>query len=186
MAIVRTLLLRSARVDLILGEPIDHPRAALYAAVNARGVLASGFGGAIRLAAGGDVERELRAQSPLLVGEAYLTGPGQLSGRGVSLIAFGITTRAPGLQPRRDAAANALTAALDLMESRRVRALTLPEVATRVIGIDLAGAATILADALAARLRRGTTLDEIAIVGLHHEYLRHCRDRLVALGATDP
>ncbi|MEX2314109.1 MAG: hypothetical protein WD628_00225, partial [Thermomicrobiales bacterium] len=68
VAAVRELRLAHARITLIQAEPIDHPRLALYAAVNARGVLASGFGGANRLAGGGEIERELPGQGPLLVG----------------------------------------------------------------------------------------------------------------------
>jgi O-acetyl-ADP-ribose deacetylase (regulator of RNase III) len=186
VAAVREMHLGHTRVTLIQGEPIDHPRAALYAAVNARGVLASGFGGAIRLAAGGEIERELRGQGRLLVGEAYATGPGALAVRGVERVVFGITTPEPGQAPRRDASANALVAGLELIDRERLRSLTLPEVGVRVGGIALADAATVLIEALCARLRRGSMLDDVAIAGSHLEYLRACRDRLRAMGATDP
>jgi O-acetyl-ADP-ribose deacetylase (regulator of RNase III) len=184
VATVRELRLRHARVTLILGEPIDHPREALYAAVNARGVLASGFGGAIRIAGGGEIERELRGQAPLLVGEAYLTGPGRLAARGVARIVFGVTTLEPGRAPRRDAAVSAIVKGLDAADQARTRSLTLPEIATRVEGLSLADAADLLIDALAARLRRGSSLDEVVIAGLHADYLRRCRDALIQLGAT--
>jgi O-acetyl-ADP-ribose deacetylase (regulator of RNase III) len=186
VAAVREMHLGHTRIILIQGEPIDHPRAALYAAVNARGVLASGFGGAIRLAAGGEIERELRLQGRLLVGEAYATGPGPLVSRGVERVVFGITTPEPGQAPRRDASANALIAGLELIDRERLRSLTLPEVGVRVGGIELAEAATMLIDAVGARLRRGSMLDDVVIAGSHLEYLRACRDRLRALGATDP
>ncbi len=186
MAAVRELQLAHTRITLIQGEPIDYPRSALYAAVNARGVLASGFGGAIRLAGGGDIERELRGQGPLLVGEAYATGPGKLADHGVDRIVFGITTPEPGQPPRRDAAANALTAGLELIDRERLRSLTLPEVGVRVGGIDLAEAAKMLIDALGARLRRGSMLDDVVIAGSHLEYLRACRDALLAMGAANP
>ena len=186
MAAVRELRLAHTRITLIEGEPIDYPRAALYAAVNARGVLASGFGGAIRLAGGGEIERELRGQGPLLVGAAYATGPGSLVDRGVTRIIFGITTPEPGQPPKRDAARTALTAGLELIDRERIRSLTLPEVAVRVGGIGLVDAAAILIDALGARLRRGSMLEDVAIAGLHLEYVRACRDALLAMGATDP
>ena len=182
---LRELLLAHTRISLIQGEPIDHPRAALYAAVNARGVLASGFGGAIRLAGGGEIERELRGQGPLLVGAAYMTGPSALAGRGVKQVVFGITTSDPGLPPRRDAARNALTAGLELIDRERLRSLTLPEVGVRVGGIELVDAATMLIDALGARLRRGSMLEDVVIAGSHLEYLRSCRDALLAMGATN-
>ena len=186
VAAVRELRLAHTRITLVQGEPIDHPRAALYAAVNARGVLASGFGGAIRLAGGGEIERELRGQGPLLVGEAYATGPGALAVRGVERIVFGITTPEPGRAPRRDAAGHALTAGLELVDRERIRSLTLPEVGVRVGGIELSEAAAMLIDALGARLRRGSMLNDVVIAGSHLEYLRACRDALTAMGATNP
>lgn len=184
MAAVRELRLAHTRITLVQGEPIDYPRAALYAAVNARGVLASGFGGAIRLAGGGEIERELRGQGPLLIGEAYATGPGTLAGKGVVRVVFGIATSEPGLAPRRDIAGSALTAGLELIDREGLRTLTLPEVAVRVGGIELVDAAAIVIDALGARLRRGSMLDDVVIAGLHLEYLRACRDALMAMGAT--
>jgi O-acetyl-ADP-ribose deacetylase (regulator of RNase III) len=182
----RELLLAHARITLVEGEPIDHPRAALYAAVNARGVLASGFGGAIRLAGGGEIERELRGQGPLLVGGAYATGPGTLASSGVQRIVFGISTAVPGGVLRRDFAERALIAGLELVDRERIHSLTLPEVGSRISGIALVDAARMLVDALGARLRRGSVLDDVVIAGLHLEYLRGCRDALLAMGASDP
>lgn len=181
-----TLQLAHTRISLIQGEPIDHPRSAIYAAVNSRGILASGFGGAIRLAAGGEVERDLRAQGPLLVGEAYATGPGLLASRGVVRLVFGIATPEPGRPPRQDVARSALTSGLELIDRERMRSLTLPEVAVRVGGISLSQAAEMLIDVLGARLRRGSMLDDVVIAGLHLEYLRACRSALQAMGATAP
>jgi hypothetical protein len=62
----------------------------------------------------------------------------------------------------------------------------LPEVGVRVGGVELAEAATMLIDALGARLRRGSVLDDVVIAGSHLEYLRACRDALLAMGATNP
>ena len=186
LAAERELRLAHARITLIQAEPINYPRAALYAAVNARGVLASGFGGVIRLAGGGEIERELRGQAPLLPGEAYATGPGALAERGVARVIFGISTSEPGRAPRRDVAESALVSGLELIDRERLRSLTLPEVGSRIQGVTLAEAATTLANALSARLRRGSILEDIIIAGSHLEYLRACRDALRANGATDP
>lgn len=186
MGTFQELRLAHTRILLVEGEPIAHPRAAFYAAVNARGVLASGFGGVIRLTGGAEIERELRGQGPLLVGSAYATGPGGLADRGVTRIVFGITTSEPGRPPRRDAVESALTAGLELVDRERLRALTLPEVGVRVGGIALAEAATILVAALGARIRRGSLLEDVVIAGSHLAYLRACRDALSALGATGP
>jgi len=171
-------------VMLIEGAPITHGNDAFYAAINARGVLASGFGGAIRLAGGADVERELRGQGPLLVGEAYLTGPGMLAERGVKHVAFGITVAEPGMTPRRKAVEDALTNALEVLERAASRSITLPEIGSRIPGFTVGDAATLLADVLARRIRLTTRLERVVIAGLDLEYLRRCRDRLIEHGAT--
>ena len=132
MTAMRELRLGTTNVLLVEGAPVAYLSEALFATVNARGVLASGFGGAIRLAGGGEVERELRGQAPLLVGEAYLTGPGNLAGQGVARVAFGITVAEPGMSPRRLAVEDALGNALERLERLGTCSVTLPEIGSRV------------------------------------------------------
>ena len=55
-------------------------------AANNEGWLGSGVAGAIRRAAGAEVEAEAVAQAPWPVGDAVRTGPGRLAGRGVKAI----------------------------------------------------------------------------------------------------
>ena len=59
---------------------------AVVNAANNQGWLGSGVAGAIRRAAGDQVEAEAVAQGPWPVGEAVRTGPGRLGGRGVRAI----------------------------------------------------------------------------------------------------
>jgi O-acetyl-ADP-ribose deacetylase (regulator of RNase III) len=183
MGELRALRLGGVEVALVAAQPIDVVSEALYAATNALGVLASGFGGAIRLAAGSDVERELMAQRPLLVGDAYLTGSGSLVRRGVARVAFGITTAAPGQSPRREAVVDALANALILLEGQGTRTLTVPEVASRIPGIATSDAAGMLIDELARRFRLGTRLERVTIASMHDDYLQQCYQRLVGHGA---
>lgn len=187
LAATRELEYGDTRIVLVEGEPIDSLRAALLVPVNARGVMASGFAGAVRLAAGGEVERELRAaggQAPLLVGTAQRVGPARLADRGVEHVVCIVTTARPGDAPRRAAVEDALDAGFQALGSLRARSLTLPEIGTRIPGITLAEAAGVLIDSLAGHLRRGLALDEVVIAGLHREYLRACRTALESAGAV--
>jgi O-acetyl-ADP-ribose deacetylase (regulator of RNase III) len=106
-----------------------------------------------------------------------------LAPRGVERLIFGITTARPGQSPTRAAVEQALGDALDVAGRARTRALTLPEVGTRIPGIELAEAGTLLATELAGHLRRSSGLDEVVIAGLHRAYLRACRDALISRGA---
>jgi O-acetyl-ADP-ribose deacetylase (regulator of RNase III) len=184
VAATRELHYEHTRIVLVEGDPIDHLRQSVLVPVNARGVMASGFAGAVRLAAGGGVERELRERGPLLVGDAYVVGPGQLAQRGVQRIICAVTTPQPGAAPRRAAVEDALNAALLLLGRASATALALPEIGTRIHGITLSDAAQLLIAILTGHLRRGLALDEAVITSLHLEYLRACRAALEAAGAT--
>jgi O-acetyl-ADP-ribose deacetylase (regulator of RNase III) len=180
----RELRYEHTRIVLVEGDPIDHVRQSVLVPVNARGVMASGVAGAMRLAAGGGVERELRERGPLLVGGAYLVGPGKLAQRGVRHIICAVTTRQPGAAQRRSAVEEALNAALLLLGRASATELALPEVGTRIPGITLSDAAQLLIAILTGHLRRGLMLDEAVITGQHLEYLRACRAALEAAGAA--
>jgi O-acetyl-ADP-ribose deacetylase len=181
---LHNLRLGSTRVTFRGGDPIEHVSEALYVSVNARSVMASGFAGAVRIAAGQEVERELRSHGDLLLGTAYLVGPGNLAERGVTVIACGVTAAAPGLPPKRALVQDAFAMALDLLVERGTRALTLPEIGTRIPGITLGDAAGILTRTVAARLRQGSRLTDITIASLHPEYLGQCHARLLSAGAV--
>ena len=179
-------LLRYAHTDirLVVGSPLDHLSEALYVAVNARAVLASGLAGSIRLLGGAEIERELRLHGQLLVGGAYRTSGGRLASRGLKHVIHGVTVSEPGASPRRVSVEDAFGAALLLLSDLRARTATFPEIGTRVPGLTLVQSAGLLASILAGALRRQSPLEHITIAGLHLEYLRAVRDGLIQEGAT--
>lgn len=179
------LSLGAATVVWKQGQIDRHPAEALCVGVNAEGIMASGHAGLVRLAAGADVERDLRAQAPLLLGEAYCTAAGALMEQGVRLIACVVTSEAPGGPVIRDALERGLDRALELLAREQVTTLSIPDVGMRIPNLSVESAAAILADALAARLRRGAALRNITVVSLDQRYLEAARRRLLALGATE-
>lgn len=180
---LKALRCGSARIAFHHGNPLDQPSEALYVSINARGVMASGLPGAIRLAAGVDFERELRSHGALLAGNAYLVGPWGLSNRGVATIVCGVTTIEPGLPPKRAYITSALAMAFDLLADAGTRSVTFPEVGTHIPGISFAGAAAILVSELTSALRRRTRLTNVVIASLHQEYLTCCHAELLRTGA---
>ncbi|MFL6297057.1 MAG: macro domain-containing protein, partial [Actinomycetes bacterium] len=86
---------------------------AIVNAANNEGWLGSGVAGAIRQAAGDQVEAEAVAQGPWPVGAAVRTGPGRLADRGVKAILHA-AAMAPGRPASADAAGTATAAALRL------------------------------------------------------------------------
>lgn len=173
-----------ARISFHDGNPLEFSSEALYVSVNARGILASGLAGAVRLAAGAEIERELRSYGDLLEGTAYVLGPWGLAHRGIARVVCGVTTSAPGQPPKRAHVTDAIAMAFELLAEAGTGSVTLPEIGTRIPGITLNDAAGILSTALTSALRRPTRLTRIAIAGLHHEYLSACHDRLLRSGAS--
>src|SRR3954467_12937192 len=121
-----------AVVRFVVGRAADHCSEACFTGANTRGIMASGHAGALRLLAGAEPERELQAQMPLLIGEAYLTGPGRLAQQGVARIVHAVLNVEPGEPTARSMVEHALDQALELIDRQRTRALTLPEVGQRI------------------------------------------------------
>jgi O-acetyl-ADP-ribose deacetylase (regulator of RNase III) len=182
---MRELIFEGTAIAFAVGQIDAETAEAMCIGVNAQGVMASGHAGIIRLAAGPEIERELRVQAPLLVGDAYLTGPGNLAARGVRLIAAIVVSDMPGAPVQRAALERGLDRALELLDREGVRELVIPDLGLRIPNVEMDSAAAILAVELARRLRRGAALQRVTVVSLHAAYLRAVRERLLASGASD-
>lgn len=153
------------------GTTLGNLEQGLYIHANARGVMAAGLQAEVRRAAGGEIERELRAQSPLLSGSAYLTSAGELEAQGVLAIAHGVIVRDPGGEPNRVIVEEALAAGLQALEDRGCRAVTIPQVSWQYGQGELAGMAAPLARTVAAHLRRRSRFQQVTIVSRHEHFL---------------
>jgi O-acetyl-ADP-ribose deacetylase (regulator of RNase III) len=169
------LYLGGTRIDLIVGDPLDHLYEGLYTGTNARGVMGAGLSADIRRKAGAEVERELRTNPQLLTGQAYLTGPGMLAEQGLKAIAHGVVVAEPGESPKLPVSIDALLDGLRLLEEAGCRTVTIPEVGWRVFNLDHTGVAAELGKTIATHLRRRSRLQAVCIVSRHPEYLRALR-----------
>jgi O-acetyl-ADP-ribose deacetylase (regulator of RNase III) len=120
---------------------------AIVNAANNEGWLGSGVAGAIRRAAGDQVEAEAVAQGPWPVGDAVRTGPGRLADRGVKAILHA-AAMAPGRPASADAAGTATAAALRLAAAEGLTSVALPALGTGVGGVGLEAAAAAMAAAV--------------------------------------
>jgi O-acetyl-ADP-ribose deacetylase len=120
---------------------------AIVNAANNQGWLGSGVAGAIRRAAGDQVEAEAVAQAPWPVGDAVRTGPGRLADRGVKAILHA-AAMAPGRPASAAAAGSATAAALRLAAAEGLTSVALPALGTGVGGVALEDAAAAMGAAV--------------------------------------
>jgi O-acetyl-ADP-ribose deacetylase len=120
---------------------------AVVNAANNQGWLGSGVAGAIRRAAGDQVEDEAVAQAPWPVGEAVRTGPGRLGDRGVRAILHA-AAMAPGRPASAAAVGSATAAALRLAAAEGLASVALPALGTGVGGVALEDAAAAMGAAV--------------------------------------
>jgi len=130
---------------------------AIVNAANNQGWLGAGVAGAIRRAAGGEVEREAVAQGPWPVGEAVRTGPGRLGSRGVKAILHA-AAMAPGGPASVETVAGATAAALGLAAAEGLASVALPALGTGVGGVEQGAAAAAMAAAVREHCARQTTV----------------------------
>ena len=147
-----------------VGDITDLEVDAIDYAANNQGWLGSGVAGAIRRAAGDQVEEEAVAQGPWDVGGAVRTGPGRLGERGVrAIIHAAAMGSGVGASPESVEAATA--AALDLAAAEGLESIALPALGTGVggLGEEACGAA------MGAALRRhgaGPTSLRLAVLAI--------------------
>ena len=120
---------------------------AIVNAANNEGWLGSGVAGAIRRAAGDQVEAEAVAQAPWPVGDAVRTGPGRLADRGVTALRHA-AAMAPGRPASAAAAGSATAAALRLAAAEGLTSVALPALGTGVGGVRLEAAAAAMGAAV--------------------------------------
>ena len=117
---------------------------AVVNAANNEGWLGSGVAGAIRRAAGDQVEAEAVAQAPWPVGDAVRTGPGRLGDQGVKAILHA-AAMAPGRPASAAAVGSATAAALRLAAAEGLASVALPALGAGVGGVALEEAAAAMA-----------------------------------------
>lgn len=121
------------RIVLLEGDITEQEVDAIVNAANSALVLGSGVAGAIATRAGPSVQRECDAHGPIEVGEAAITGAGELSARFV-IHAAGM---APGGRASEESVRSAVRAALELAEREGCRSVALPAIGAGVGGLSL-------------------------------------------------
>lgn len=135
------------RITVVQGSILDAETQVIVNAANSLGLMGGGVAGAIKRAAGSDVERDVVKEAPIRIGKAVLTSGGKTKFRG---IIHSPTMPEPGMRiPARNVAL-ATTAALTLADERNFESVAVPGMGTGVGGVAHAEAARAMVEAVRA------------------------------------
>jgi O-acetyl-ADP-ribose deacetylase (regulator of RNase III) len=148
------------RIVIIASDLVEQDVDAVVNAANNDLVLGGGVAGAIRSRGGPTIQQECDAHGPVKVGEAALTGAGELSARHVihaASMALGGLTSAESLRSSMDHV-------FRLAKEHRVKTIAIPAVGTGIAGFPMDECATVMAHCLGHALAEGWHPTEIRFV----------------------
>lgn len=150
----------ATRIVIIAGDLVEQDVDAIVNAANNDLVLGSGVAGAIRNRGGPTIQAECTAHGPVKVGEAAITGAGELSARHVihaASMALGGQTTAGSLQSSMDNA-------FRLARETGVQTIAIPAVGTGIAGFPMEECGRVMAGCLRRARAEGWEPDEVRFV----------------------
>lgn len=150
----------SGRIVLLEGDITAQEVDAVVNAANSALVLGTGVAGAIRERGGPEIQAECDRHGRIEVGEAALTGAGELPARFV-IHAAGMP---PGGSASEDSVRRAMRGSLEIAREHGFRSLAVPAIGAGVAGLPLQRSAEILLDEARRHLESDTPVEEIRFV----------------------
>jgi len=157
---------RQPRIDVVIGDIADiamHRAEAYVNAANNELWMGSGVAGALKRAAGDEVEREATAQAPISVGEAIVTSAGTMPSPARAIIhaaAMGFTDRTQ-IYASIESVGDATRRSLALCEEHGFRSIVFPALGTGIGGLDDEACAAAMVSAVVDHLATGTSIEHI-------------------------
>jgi len=149
-----------ARIELRQGDITEMAVEAIVNAANTQLLLGAGVAGAIRRKGGPSIQRECDAHGPVPLGEAAITGAGDLPARYcIHAASMGLGTRTTA-ESLRDSVQNSLLRARE----KGLETIAFPAIGTGVAGFPMDECARIMFDAVLEHLGVGTSLEKVYFV----------------------
>jgi len=145
---------------IMAGDLVEQEVDAIVNAANNDLALGGGVAGAIRSRGGPSIQEECDAHGPVKVGEAAVTGAGELAARHVihaASMALGGITTTESLQSSMDHA-------FQLAQQLGVKTIGIPAVGTGIAGYPIDECAVVMARSLRRALANGWEPDEVRFV----------------------
>jgi O-acetyl-ADP-ribose deacetylase len=152
--------MHAPRIVIMAGDLVEQEVDAIVNAANNDLVLGGGVAGAIRSRGGPSIQEECDAHGPVNVGEAAVTGAGELAARHVihaASMALGGVTTTESLQSSMDHA-------FQLAQQLGVKTIGIPAVGTGIAGFPIDECAVVMARSLTRALANGWEPDEVRFV----------------------
>jgi len=152
--------MHAPRILIIAGDLVEQEVDAIVNAANNDLILGGGVAGAIRSRGGPTIQAECDAHGPVKVGDAAVTGAGELPAHHVihaASMALGGVTTAESLQ-------SSMENAFRLAQQLGVKTIGVPAVGTGIAGFPIDACAVVMARALRHALDNGWTPDEVRFI----------------------
>jgi O-acetyl-ADP-ribose deacetylase (regulator of RNase III) len=150
----------SGRISIVEGDLTEQAVDAIVNAANSALVLGAGVAGAIRERGGPSIQAECDAIGPIAVGDAALTGAGELPARCVIHAA----SMPPGGSASEESVRSSVRRSLELAREKGCRSIAIPAVGAGIAGFPVQRCAEILIQEARAHLAGETSLEEIRFV----------------------
>ncbi len=149
------------KITVAKGDITGFSGDAIVNAANNQLILGAGVAGTIRRRGGPSIQRECDEHGSIRVGEAAVTGAGELPAR------FVIHAAAMGDEPASRASIERATrSTLQLADQNQIKTIAFPILASGVAGFPLDEAARIMMGSIRAYLNEGSTrIEEITLYG---------------------
>jgi O-acetyl-ADP-ribose deacetylase (regulator of RNase III) len=135
------------QITIVQGSILDTDVQVIVNAANSLGLMGGGVAGAIKQAAGAEVEREAARQAPIRVGKAVLTSGGKTK---FKAIIHAPTMAEPGQRIPVQNVAFATKAALTLADEKGFESIAIPGMGTGVGGVSHGDAGRVMLDIVQA------------------------------------
>jgi O-acetyl-ADP-ribose deacetylase (regulator of RNase III) len=150
----------SGRIVILEGDITEQEVDAIVNAANSELQLGAGVAGAIRERGGPSIQQECDAHGPVAVGEAAVTGAGELPAKFV-IHAAGMP---PGGQASEDSIRSSVKRSLELAREQGCRSIAVPAIGAGIGGFSAQRCAEILLEEARAHLAGETPLEEVRFV----------------------
>jgi len=171
---LKSIDISGARLILEKGNIALEESDAIVNAANNVLWMGSGVAGAIKKEGGGEIEEEAVSKGPIDIGEAILTGGGQLKSKYVIHAAV----MGQDLSADADIVKRALKSSLDLAEQEGLNSLSIPALGTGVGGFSIDACADIMVREIIEFLQRSVKVRLVKIVLFNRSDLEVFRGKL--------